>query len=136
MIGYIWENQAINPNIFFLYWHKLSNKRISLTRRITNEEVIRIAGTKRSPFDTVEKRQLPFFGQVMRHDSLQRDLLEGMVEGKRGRGRPKLQWYDNITQWMASPSRRPIVLLKAGGDGGSWPATSISTQPGKVSNEN
>ena len=73
--------------------------RISWTRRITNEEVIRIAGIKRSLIETVKKRKLFFFGHVMRHDSLQRVLLEGMVEGKRGRGRPRLQWSDNITQW-------------------------------------
>ena len=52
-----------------------------------------------SLFEAVKKRKLSYFGHVMRHDSLQRDLLEGMVEGKRGRGRPRLQWSDNITQW-------------------------------------
>ena len=90
--------------------------RISWTRRITNEEVIRIAGTKRSLFETVKKRKLSFFGHVMRHDSLP-DLLEGMVEGKRGRGGPKLQWSDNIG-W-ASLSRRSGVLPKTERDGGS-----------------
>ena len=83
----------------FEMWTLRRMLRISWTRRITNEEVIRIAGTKRSLLETVKKRKLSFFGHVMRHDSLQRDLLEGMVEGKRGRGRPRLQWSDNITQW-------------------------------------
>ena len=36
----------------------------------------------------------------MRHDSLQRDLLEGMVEGKKGRGRPRAQWTQNIQGWL------------------------------------
>ena len=54
---------------------------------------------KRSLFETVKKRKLSLFGHVMRHDSLQRDLLEDMVEDKRGRGRKRLQWGDNNTQW-------------------------------------
>ena len=73
--------------------------RISWTRHLTNEEVLRLANTKRSLFQTVKQRKLSFFGHIMRHDSLQRNLLEGMVEGKRGRGRPRLQWSDNILQW-------------------------------------
>ena len=73
--------------------------RISWTRRVTNEEVLRSAGTSRSLLDTVRIRKLSFFGHIMRHDSIQRDLIEGMVEGKRGRGRPRLQWSDNSTQW-------------------------------------
>ena len=58
----------------------------------TNEEVLRLAGTSRTLLDTVRTRKLSFFGHMMRHNSLQRDLIEGMVEGKQGRGRPILQW--------------------------------------------
>ena len=83
----------------FEMWTLRRMLRTSWTRRITNEEVNRIAGTNRSLFETVKKRKLSFFGHVMRHDSLQRDLLEGMVEDKRGNGRSRLQWSDNIAQW-------------------------------------
>ena len=69
----------------FEMWTLRRMLRISWTRRITNEEVIRIAGTKKSLLETVKKRKLSFFGHVMRHDSLQRYLNEGM----RGRGEAK-----------------------------------------------
>ena len=72
---------------------------ISLTGRITNEKVIRMECSKRSLFDTVKKRKLSFFGYVMRHNSLQKDLLQALVEGKCGEGMPKLQWSKNITRW-------------------------------------
>ena len=36
----------------------------------------------------------------MRHDSLQMDLLEGMVEGKKGTGRPRAKWSQNIQGWL------------------------------------
>ena len=54
------------------------------------------AGHCSRPFELESYR---FFGHIMRRDSLQRDLIEGMVEGKRGRGKPILQLSDNITQW-------------------------------------
>ena len=87
----------------FEMWTLRRMLRISWTRRVTNEEVLRLADTKRSLFDTVRQRKLSFFGHLMRHDSMQRDLLEGMVEGKRGRGRPRMQWSDNITHWIGLP---------------------------------
>ena len=83
----------------FEMWTLRRMLRISWTRHVTNEEVLCLANTKRALFDTVRQRKLSFFGHMMRHDSLQRDLLEGMVEGRRGRGRPRLQWSGNITQW-------------------------------------
>ena len=36
----------------------------------------------------------------MRHSSVQKDLLEGMVMGKKGRGRPRIQWSHNIKDWL------------------------------------
>ena len=83
----------------FEMWALRRLQRISWTRHVTNEEVLRLADTKRSLFQTVKQRKLSFFDHIMRHDSLQRNLLEGMVEGKSGRGRPRLQWSDNILQW-------------------------------------
>ena len=80
----------------FKKWALRRMLRIGWIRHITNEEVLRLADTKRSLFQTVKQRKLSFFGHIMRHDSLQRNLIEGMVEGKRGRGR--LQWSD-ILQW-------------------------------------
>ena len=41
---------------------------------------------------------------------MQRETLEGMVEGGRGRGRPRVTWTDNIKEWMGN----------IGGNGGRW----------------
>ena len=45
------------------------------------------------------KLKLKYAGHVMRHDSQQKSLLEGMVEGKRSPGRQRLTWMDNIKEW-------------------------------------
>ena len=59
--------------------------RISWTRRIIDEEVICMTDAQRSMFETVEERNLTLFGHGMRHDSLQRDVSEGMVKDTRGK---------------------------------------------------
>ena len=37
-----------------------------------------------------------FFGHTKRHDRLEREIFEGIIEG-RGRGRPKRRWSQDIT---------------------------------------
>ena len=76
---------------------------ISYKDRVTNAEVeekIRIAA---GPFEkllrTVKKRKLKWFGHVTRSNGLAKTILQGTVPGKRGRGRPRRQWGDNIREW-------------------------------------
>ena len=76
---------------------------ISYKDRVTNAEVeekIRIAA---GPFEkllrTVKKRKLKWFGHVTRSNGLEKTILQGTVPGKRGRGRPRRQWGDNIREW-------------------------------------
>ena len=47
--------------------------------------------------DAIVRGKLKYFGHVKRHDCLERDIYEGIVEGKRGRGRPKRRWSQDIT---------------------------------------
>ena len=45
------------------------------------------------------KRKNKFFGHTISHSPFQVQLLEGKINGKRGRGRPRRQWKDNIITW-------------------------------------
>ena len=47
---------------------------------------------------TLKRRKLMFYGHTMRHESLQKILLEGLIEGKRGIGKPRKRWEDDIRQ--------------------------------------
>ena len=42
------------------------------------------------------ERKLKFFGHVMRHESFEKGVIQGMVEAKRKRGRPPREWTDDI----------------------------------------
>ena len=83
----------------FEMWCLRRMMRISWTSRISNENVLSKAEVQRELYSVVQKRKLSFFGHIMRHESIQRDLLEGMVEGRRSRGRPRLQWCHNVMEW-------------------------------------
>ena len=55
--------------------------------------------TKRSLLNTIKKRKWQYFGHIKRGNGVQRLLMEGRINGKRGRGRPRQMWTDNITEW-------------------------------------
>ena len=44
----------------------------------------------------IMRRKLKYFGHVKRHECLERDIYEGIVEGRRGRGRPRRRWSQDI----------------------------------------
>ena len=83
----------------FEMWSLRRMMRVSWTRRLSNENVLKLAGVKRELFRIVQNRKLCYFGHMMRHESIQRNLIESMVPGKRGRGRPRNQWCHNVMDW-------------------------------------
>ena len=47
------------------------------------------------------KLKLRYFGHLMRRaDSLEKTLMLGKIEGRRGRGRQRVRWFDGITNSM------------------------------------
>ena len=83
----------------FEMWSLRRMMRVSLTRCLSNENVLKLAGVKRELFRVVQSRKLCYFGHMMRHESIQRNLIEGMVPGKGGRGGPRHQWCHNVMDW-------------------------------------
>ena len=49
----------------------------------------------------IKKRKCKYFGHFIRTpNSIQRLLLEARMDRKRGRGRPRTMWMDNIKDWL------------------------------------
>ena len=46
--------------------------------------------------NSIKKHKMKYFGHVKRHDCLEKDIFEGIIEGKRGRGRPRRRWSQDI----------------------------------------
>ena len=86
--------------------------RVSYKDRVTNEEVLRRLGVKRELLSKIRSHKLSYFGHIARHDSLQKTVLTGRVKGKRGRGRPRRQWYHDIKMWTGNQLYNNIKLAQ------------------------
>ena len=84
-------------------WFYRRMLRISWTEKTTDEKVLERLNFKAKITNIIKTRKLKYFGHLQRHDTLQRRLMEGRVDGKRLRGRPRQMWVDNITHWTGRP---------------------------------
>src|ERR1700733_10022468 len=75
-------------------WRKM--EKISWTKRKTNEEVLEMIDEERKWRKTIRERQRKGIGHTPRGEILLRMVIEGKMEGKRTRGRPRQMMQD----WM------------------------------------
>jgi hypothetical protein len=80
-------------------WFYRRMLKISYKDRTTNEEVFTRIGENKTLLNNIKKRKLQYFGHITRAEGLQLNLLEGNLEAKRSRGRPRLTWIDDIKRW-------------------------------------
>ena len=63
-----------------------------------------MAKCKRSLVNSIMTRKLQYFGHITRKNSLQQLLLDGKVDGKRQRRRPRRMWMGDIKVWTSKRS--------------------------------
>jgi len=68
--------------------------KVPWTEHKTNEEILQMVETEREIMDTVRSRQKRCLGQILRHDSLLRIMLEGQIQGKKAYARPRTMLLD------------------------------------------
>ena len=61
-------------------------EKISWVDRVSNDEVLQRVQENRNTLDTAQQRKLRWIGDILRHDSLLRDIMEGRMLGKATRG--------------------------------------------------
>ena len=78
--------------------------RISWTEKRTNISILQQIGNidENWLLNSVVKRKMQYFGHVKRHESLEKSIYEGIIEGKRGRGRPRRRWSQDISERLNS----------------------------------
>eukprot|EP00794_Sanderia_malayensis_P004984 gene4984-5642_t len=83
----------------FEMWIYRRIMKVPWTAKKSNVEVLTLVNERRKLMGMIKKRKLKYFGHILRHPCLGKELCEVMVNGKRGGGRPRLKWSDNITKW-------------------------------------
>ena len=69
------------------------------TARRSNQSILKEINPERSLEGLMLKLQ--YFGHLMqRTDLLEKTLMLGKIEGRRGRGRQRMRWLDGITDLM------------------------------------
>ena len=73
--------------------------KISWKEKKTNKYVLNEMNLEKTQLlNTIHKRKIAYYGHIRRHETLQKIILEGMMEGKRGRGRRRKSWTINLTE--------------------------------------
>ena len=109
-----------NHILRFLTGHRQSDKiRITTLREMTKTTAL---------FDKIKSKTLKLFGHIKRSNTgLSKLCLEGLVPGKRSRGKPRLRWRDNVISW--SPTDNWSTLNHLTQDRKTWRTIShVSSQ--------
>ena len=75
--------------------------RVPWTARRSNKSILKEISPACSLEGLMLKLKLQYFGHLMqRTDSLEKTLMLGKIEGRRGRGQQRMRWLDGITDSM------------------------------------
>ena len=77
-------------------WRRM--ERVSWEDKKTNEEVLCSVGEERSLIDTIRKRKKNWIGHVVRGEGFLKLVLEGRMEGRKTRGRPRVSMIDDLLE--------------------------------------
>ena len=85
-------------------YRRLAN--VSWKDKRTNRSILEELNTHRELFGLVVKRKMTYFGHMSRNRNLNitKTIVQGKPEGKRGRGRPRTAYLDNIREWTGLTS--------------------------------
>ena len=73
--------------------------RVSWMAHWTNASVLQEVQPQERLLITVQRHKLQYFGHVITARNLCTEILEGRLDGKRRRGRPRQRWRDDIKEW-------------------------------------
>jgi len=93
--------------------------RVTWTVKRTKDWVLSKAGTEPFLLQSVKKRELSYYGHVLRKEGncTEKEIMQGITSGQRRRGRPRTRWQDNVTKWTGVTGDR---LLRSVEDRRQW----------------
>ena len=88
--------------------------RISWTEKRTNKSTLDELQTRRELLAQIIKRKMAFFGHACRNNkcNLEKTCILVMMSRKRRRGRPRMQYIDNIKKWTKASLEENVRLTE------------------------
>ena len=80
----------------FKMWCYRRMMKIKWIDRVSNEKVLRRVEEKRSLLKTLKRRRDILIGHITRRDALMKTIIEGQIDGKRGKGRSRMCYIEQI----------------------------------------
>lgn len=77
----------------------------------SNKEVLSLVQEPRQIIKIIETRKIKFFGHVMRHNTFIINIMEGKINGKRGRRRPRDTNIGSTKKLLSLPSYEAMKRL-------------------------
>ena len=75
--------------------------RVPWTARRSNQSILKEISPEYSLEGLMLKLKLQYFGHLMRRtDSFEKTLMQGMIQGRRRTGQPRMRWLDDIIDSM------------------------------------
>ena len=83
----------------FEMWTYRRIERISWKEKNPNKTILKDLGLQSlTLLRKIREQKVKYYGHTRRHDTLQRAILEGKINGKRGKGRRRNSWTTNIAE--------------------------------------
>ena len=101
-------------------WFARRILKISWTEKKTNEEVMDMSGYKRSLLRHIRKRQLDFFGHIIRADGLEKQLPCGKICGVKSRGRQRTKYTDSLNKFVTKKQSTIQDLIRRADNRDEW----------------
>ena len=91
--------------------------KIPWSDKVTNEEVLRRAHSEKALLNEIVRRQMKFFGHVIRKDEVENLVITGFIEGTRARGRQRETFLTYLNKMKETS---PIELIRLARKRNEW----------------